>query len=182
MENESKELKLTRSAKDTDETDRFLVFRLQEEKYAIPLKKVKEVIALAELTTIPEAPSYFKGILNLRGSVISVVDLRVRLKAANVTTGAETSIVIIDIDPYALGVIVDTVDSVISVGESDFHTLREVELHTHHQYLTGVIRKDKELILLLDIDRTLAPEDHQILSKSQPATGSQATQVTQMTA
>jgi len=137
---------------------RFLIFCLNKEQYAVPLLKVKEVIAQTDVTPVPYSPPYFKGIMNLRGQVISVIDLRTKLKMPTVEPTSESAIIILDLAPLALGVIVDTVESVLAVAKDEVQPPpdlggREVA------YITGVTRKDKGLILILDIDKTLSVDD-----------------------
>lgn len=140
------------------EAARFLSFSLNSEQYAVPLLKVKEVIALTETTPVPYAPAHFKGIMNLRGQVISVIDLRMKLKMPKVEASSETAIIILDLSPLALGVIVDSVESVLAVNREEIQPPPDVG-GRDTAYITGVARKDKKLILVLDIERTLSVED-----------------------
>lgn len=141
------------------ETSRFLTFSLNGEQYAVPLLKVKEVIALTETTPVPYSAPYFKGIMNLRGQVISVIDLRIKLKMAKAETTSETAIIILDLSPLSLGIIVDSVESVLAVGNEEVQPPPDVGTANNTAYIRGVTRKDKKLILLLDIERTLSVED-----------------------
>lgn len=101
------------------EPQRLLAFSLCKEEYAMPLLKVKEVIANQEITHVPYTPLHFKGILNLRGQVISVIDLRLKLNMSEANMSDETAIIILDIHPLCLGVIVDSVNSVLTVQDSE---------------------------------------------------------------
>lgn len=142
----------------TTEASRFLIFSLHNEQYAVPLLKVKEVIALTETTPVPYSPSYFKGIMNLRGQVISVIDLRLKLKMPKQDASAETAIIILDLFPLSLGVIVDSVESVLAVDQKEIQPPPEVG-GSNTTYIRGVTKKDKKLILILDIEKTLSVED-----------------------
>ena len=149
------------------DASRFLTFCLNNEQYAVPLLKVKEVIALTEVTPVPYSPPHFKGIMNLRGQVVSVIDLRTKLRMPTAEATGESAIIILDLAPLALGVIVDTVESVLAVAKDEVQPPpdmggREVA------YITGVTRKDKKLILILDIDKTLSVDDIRTL-KTQTA-------------
>lgn len=151
------------------EASRFLIFSLCSEQYAVPLLKVKEVIALTETTPVPYAPPYFKGIMNLRGQVISVIDLRTKLKMPKAEASAETAIIILDLSPLSLGVIVDSVESVLAVDLGEIQPPPEVGGGANTSYIKGVTRKDKKLILLLDIERTLSVDDLKAMKTSQNA-------------
>jgi purine-binding chemotaxis protein CheW len=151
------------------ETARFLAFTLCQEEYAVPLLKVKEVIALTEITPVPYTPSHFKGIMNLRGQVISVIDLRLKFRMSKADTTQETAIIILDLNPLSFGVIVDSIDSVLAVEASDLRPPPDVESQVKNDYITGVTRKDNKLVLILDIDRTLSLDDLKALKKAPPA-------------
>ena len=145
------------------ESQRYLVFSLSQETYAIPLLQVKEVIGYSETTPIPYAPSYFKGVINLRGQVISVMDLRTKLKLTKANFGAKTSIIILNLAPLCLGVIVDSINCVLALKPSELSPAPEVESPEREGCLTNIARKDEKLILLLDIENTLNVEDRKAL-------------------
>jgi purine-binding chemotaxis protein CheW len=147
------------------ETERFLVFSLCKEEYAVPLLKVKEVIALTEITPVPYTPAHFKGIMNLRGHIISVIDLRLKFRMPKAELAGETAIIILDLAPLSFGVIVDSIDSVLAVEQSQLQAPPDIESNVKSDYITGVTRKENKLILLLDIDRTLSVEDLKMLKK-----------------
>ena len=102
-----------------NEDDRYLIFTLGIEQFAIPLLKVREVIASVETRPVPHSPPHFKGLLDLRGVVISVIDLRIKMKTSKKESGAETSIIILDHGTEPIGVIVDSVDSVHNIQKSE---------------------------------------------------------------
>lgn len=148
-----------KSASKQDAANRYLVFTLNGESFGIPLLKVKEVIGMTDVTSIPYAPSHFKGIMNLRGQVISVIDLRLKMQMKRADITGETSIIIIDLAPIFLGVIVDDVHSVMAIESANMSAAPDVEGQMKTRYLTGVAKKDKKLILLLDVDRILNVDD-----------------------
>lgn len=141
------------------EASRFLIFSLCSEQYAVPLLNVKEVIAMTEITPVPYSPPHFKGIMNLRGQVISVIDLRQKLRMPKADASAETAIIILDLSPLSLGIIVDSVESVLAVDQKEIQPPPDVGAGSNTSYIRGVTRKDKKLILLLDIEKTLSVED-----------------------
>ena len=136
----------------TNVNSRYLSFTLGSEHYAVPLLAVKEVIAVPEITPIPFSPAYFQGIMNLRGQVISIIDLRKKLGIKS-SESAETSVIICDLDPLCLGVIVDSIDSVLSPEPSEVSAKPELQGNKNPEYITSVFRGDKRLILLLDIEK-----------------------------
>lgn len=138
----------------TTHRERYLSFSLGGEDYAIPLLSVKEVIALPEVTPMPFTPSHFLGIMNLRGQVISVVDLRSKL-GIKINPQAETSVIICDLSPIVMGVVVDSINFVLSPEPTEITEKPEMHGNRNTDYITNVYRKDGKLILFLDIRRTL---------------------------
>lgn len=150
--------------------NRYLAFSIGTEQFAIPLLKVREVIALTETTPLPQAPAYFRGVMNLRGQVISIIDLRMKLKLSK-GSGSETSVIIIDINNMALGVTVDSVDNVMALKAEDISEPPNFDLSTRSEGISGIARKDKKLICLVDLDKTLG--GHEIGQWQSQAQGSQ---------
>jgi purine-binding chemotaxis protein CheW len=147
---------------------RFLAFSLAKEIYAIPLLQVKEVIGMTEPTPIPNAPPHFKGIINLRGLVISVVDLRAKLKLAKEAPGPETSIIILDLTPPC-GMVVDSVESVLAVSAENLSPAPQSANGEAHSSITGVARQDKQLVLLLDIQSVIDRRELKAIRDQQTA-------------
>jgi purine-binding chemotaxis protein CheW len=143
---------------------RYLCFNLGKEEFAIPLLSIKEVIGLPETTPIPQAPTHFLGIMNLRGQVISVMDLRQKLGIKTTNTD-ETSVIILDLGSYNLGVVVDCVNSVQMLTAQDITEKPVVENSKTYEHITGVFRKNERLILLLDILKALSVEDKTAATK-----------------
>lgn len=148
--------------------ERFLCFSLGAEEYGMPLLKVKEVIAMPEITPIPFTPTHFLGIMNLRGQVISIIDLRTKFNIKP-KTNEETSVIICDIGGASgLGVVVDSVNSVIAPKNSELSAKPEID-SKKSDVITGVYRKDKKLILLLDVNKALSTEDQAAMAKAKKA-------------
>lgn len=143
----------------TESASRYLCFSLGKEKFAMPLLQVKEVIANTDTTSIPQAAAYFKGIMNLRGQVISVIDLRVKLKVGKADITPETTIVILDVNGLSLGVVVDSVNSVTSFENSMISDPPVHDASTKTDYIFGVARHDKDLTLLIDLKKVLNTDD-----------------------
>ncbi|MFW7380115.1 MAG: chemotaxis protein CheW [Oligoflexus sp.] len=147
------------------EGTRYLAFSLGEEEYAIPLLVVKEVIAVPEMTPIPHTPPHFLGIMNLRGQVISVIDLRRKFNIKN-SSSDDTAIIICDLSPLTLGVMVDTVNSVLTPEKNELSPKPEMESYIGTEYIDAVYRKENSLILLLDIAKALDSKDKAAIEKS----------------
>jgi purine-binding chemotaxis protein CheW len=153
-----------REKANSGDKQRFLSFRLHQDDYAVPLLRVKEVIALPELTPVPQTPSYFLGIMNLRGQIISVLDLRLKLslKAEN---SEDTCVIICDLAPLCLGVVVSSVTNVFAVAASEIGHPAEVGGPTKMDYVMGVANIDKKLVVIIDIAVALGV-DNEIAEKN----------------
>lgn len=139
--------------------ERYIRFSLSEDEYAIPLLKVREVIAMPDVTPVPQTPAYFLGIINLRGQVITVIDLRVKLglKAAK---GEEMAVIITDLGSTGVGIVVDSINSVLAPKTDEISEKPNLAQNKAADYITGVFRKEKGLVLFLDINSLLSIEDH----------------------
>jgi purine-binding chemotaxis protein CheW len=144
---------------------RFLSFRLGAEEYAIPLLNVKEVIAVPEFTPVPQTPGYFVGIMNLRGQIISAIDLRTKL-GIKPSESEEESVIILDLQPNMLGIVVDSVNSVIAPLAGEVAEPPKIDGHKNAESITGVYTKDKSIVLILDVQRTLSKDDKNVLGKA----------------
>lgn len=156
--------------KASGDASRFLVFNLNEESYALPLLKVREVIAQTEVTPVPYTPPHFKGVMNLRGQVISVIDMRLKFKMKAQDANGETAIIILDLSPVALGVVVDAVNSVIALHESQISPSPDIESSISTDYISGIARMDGKLILILEIEKTLSLDDLSTLRRQRAKT------------
>lgn len=144
---------------------RYLCFSLGSEEFAMPLLKVKEVIGVPDTTPIPQSPSYFVGIMNLRGSVISILDMRLKL-GIKPKNGEETTVIILDIGETKLGIIVDCVNSVVPIQSSEVSPRPTLESSKAADYIVGVFRKQEHLVLMLDVEKALSIEDKSHLIKN----------------
>ena len=139
-------------------SERYLSFTLGDQHFAIPLLAVREVIALPEVTKIPYAPAYFCGIMNLRGTVIAVIDLRKKLQI-NPAAHREETVIISDLGQITMGVVVDSVDLVLNVDKE--HVLPKPSMQTavKSDYITAVYHHKDQLIIFLDLIKSLNVED-----------------------
>lgn len=140
------------------ELNRFIEFSLGNEDYAIPLLMVREVISVPETTPIPKAPVHFMGIMNLRGQVISVIDLRKKMKV-DVSKELEEAVIIVDIGGMNIGVVVDSINKVLAFSTEDVCEVPEIEQQVNSNYILGVYKKENSLTVLLDIARVLDLKD-----------------------
>jgi purine-binding chemotaxis protein CheW len=165
---------MSNSVATTSADTRYLSFSLGEEQFAIPLLSVREVIGLPDVTPVPYTPPYFLGIMNLRGLVISVMDLRQKL-AIKPSQSAETAVIICDLNPMLIGVVVDSINSVLSPEPGELSEKPQIESNKASNYITSVYKNKDNLVLVLDIAKTLNVEDQVALARgAQPNSTSKA--------
>lgn len=145
--------------------NRFLAVSLQNEKYAIELLKVQEVIAPTTSTPLPFSPKHFIGLLNLRGQLIPVIDLRVKLNLQTKKESSEKAIVILNLLNSVVGIVVDSVDSVETFQESQLSETPETERTVSMDFVKNVATKQKELVLILDLEK-LINTDEKLIRKA----------------
>ncbi|MFZ4714722.1 MAG: chemotaxis protein CheW [Bacteriovoracaceae bacterium] len=137
--------------------EKYLEFSLGTENYAIPLLRVKEVIPVPQTTVVPNSPNYFKGIMNLRGLIISIIDLRAKLGInTKKNEHVEEAVIIVDVDGYNIGLIVDSINHVLSFSLDKVSEIPEVKSQNNAQYIMGVYRSENSLTVLLDLKGILS--------------------------
>jgi purine-binding chemotaxis protein CheW len=159
---------VTKMKRTSAELSRFIEFSLGKEDYAIPLLMVREVISVPDTTPIPKSPSHFLGIMNLRGQVISVVDLRKKLKV-EAKQDKEEAVIIVDIGGMNIGVVVDSINKVLAFSSDEVSEMPEVENQVNTHFIFGVYKKENSLTVLLDIAKVLDLKDMEAISGSKKA-------------
>lgn len=147
-----------------NEISRYLCFGLGREEFAIPLLKVKEVLGYPEVTPLPQTSSYFLGIMDLRGSVVSILDLRSKLGFKPERT-EETTTIILDVGSFNIGMVVDRVNSVVSIHDQDIDRRPMIENAAATEFVTGVFHKDNKLVIVLDLEKALSVQDKQTIER-----------------
>lgn len=145
--------------------EKFLVFDVGEDKLGIPLLDVREVIGVPSFTAVPYTPEYFCGIMNLRGQVISVVDLRRKL-GSEPTYSEEESVIICDTEKHQLGILVDSVNFVHAASTDELSQKPKVNSSIRTDFIKHVCRRDKDLIIIIDLFSVLSEDDHSAIEKS----------------
>lgn len=151
-----------------NELNRFIEFGLGSENYAVSLLMVREVISVPETTPIPTSPSHFLGIINLRGQIISVIDLRKKLKI-EAKSEKEEVVIIIDIGGVNVGVVVDSINKVLAFSADDVGEMPAVDGQIKTSFICGVYKKDDSLTILLDISKILSSKDMMVIGDSKKA-------------
>ena len=155
--------------KDKRGEDRHLIFSLGAEEYSVPLLKVREVIEIPDITPVPHTPSYYLGIMNLRGQVISIVDLNLKLKGIRQELGKKNAVIILDFDAFCLGIAVSTVNRVLAISHEEVRDRPMIESTENIDYIEGVVHRDKKMILLLNVHKALNVGDLTLIDAQKQA-------------
>ncbi len=145
---------------------KFLTFVLGNEVYGIGIEFVTEIIGILPITEVPELPEYIRGIINLRGKIIPVMDVRLRFKKALREYTERTCIVVIDILDISIGLIVDSVSEVLVIPEEDIVSPPKVTKESNSRYIKGIGKVGNDVRLLLDCDKLLTEEELSNLSEA----------------
>jgi len=150
-----------------DLSQKYLNFKLADEKFAIPLSIVREVIAPLSLTEVPNYPSYYKGIIDLRGVIIPVIDLKLKMKISKQSkSNKESAFIIINIDDQPFGIITDTVDCVLEFKADEIKEPPTNLDSSQLDYVSGVVNIDNSLVLTLDLNQLIKINKNQALNKA----------------
>lgn len=143
--------------------DRFLTFEIGGESYGIEIRYVTEIIGLQPITEVPELPNYIRGIINLRGKIIPVMDVRLRFKKTFREYNDRTCVVVVDINEISIGLIVDRVSEVLTIAAEEIVPPPELN-KTSNKYIEGIGKAGNSVKLLIDCNRLLNEEETESIS------------------
>lgn len=132
-----------------------VTFKLGKEEYGVDINSVQEIIRATDITPVPGAPSHIRGVINLRGKIIPVVDLRQRFSLPAIEASDEQRIVVVELAEKRLGMLVDNVSQVIKISSAIIEEMPEEATSVEEDYIRGVGKLDTRLIIILDLNRSL---------------------------
>lgn len=141
-----------------------LVFLIDNEEYGIEIRYVTEIIGIQTITQVPELPSYIKGVINLRGKIIPIMDVRIRFKKEAREYDDRTCIIVVDIQGIPIGLVVDRVSEVISIPDEDIAPPPDLN-RAFQKYIKGIGKVGDQVKLLLDADKLLEDDEIERLSE-----------------
>ena len=153
-----------------DEESKYLTFTLAEEEYGIGILKIREIIGMLPITSVPKTPAFVKGVINLRGMVIPVVDLRLRFGMAKNEYTERTSIIVVEIEGQAgtvqIGIVVDSVSEVMNIKAAEIEDPPTLGKKIDTEFILGMAKKEGGVMILLDINQVLAEQEIVELEKA----------------
>jgi purine-binding chemotaxis protein CheW len=147
--------------------DKFVTFKSGNEYFGIQIKYVNEIIVFQEITEIPESENYIKGLINLRGKIIPVIDVRLRFNQPQIPYTDRTCIIVINVQSMVVGLIVEKIAEVVEIKEEDIipSPTIKAEDKLHQRYVYGIGKVGENVKLLLDPDKLLKDEDLSLIEK-----------------
>ncbi len=144
----------------TDREGKYLTFALAQEEFGLEILKVREIIGYIDVTAVPQTPSYVKGVINLRGQVIPVIDLRARFGMQTAEITGQTCIIVVEIAQggrtFSTGITVDRVQEVLDIAGADIEDAPQFGASVDTHFILGMAKIGESVKILLDIDKILA--------------------------
>jgi len=151
------------------ETTQFLTFRLEDEVFAIDITKVREVLDFTTVTKVPRTPEFMRGVINLRGSVVPVVDLRLKFGMSRTENTVNTCVIIaevaVDGERMVLGALADSVQEVLDLEPGSIAPAPRIGTKLRTEFIRGMGRRDDRFIILLDIDKVFSTDELAMVSR-----------------
>jgi purine-binding chemotaxis protein CheW len=137
----------------------FVVFKLGSEEYGVPITQVKEINRLTTTTKVPRSPVFVEGIINLRGQIIPIIDMKLRFDLLQTEYTNDARFIVIQAGNHSFGVEVDSVSEVLRINTNDIEPAPHIVCSIDSKYITGVAKVGQRLLILLDLDKLLSDEE-----------------------
>jgi purine-binding chemotaxis protein CheW len=145
--------------RDATSNSQYLTFMLGQEEYGVEILKVQEIRGYTAVTPVPNTPAYVKGVMNLRGTIVPVIDLRTKLGLSEIEKNRFTVIVVVKVGAKVAGLIVDAVSDVLDLSMKDVQPSPELGVQEDARYARGIARVKEKLVVLLDLERVFGNGD-----------------------
>ena len=160
-------MQVNQEQKATGESRELLTFTLGKEEYGIDILKVQEIRGYESVTTIANAPEFIKGVINLRGIIVPIVDMRIKFKLDNVTYNETTVVIILNVSDRVVGMVVDGVSDVTSLKAEEIKPAPEFGSSLDVQFLQGLGTVDERMIILVDIEKLMSSKDMELIDSAE---------------
>lgn len=139
--------------------NKYLTFTLGKEEYGLEILRVREIIGLMDITVVPRMPNFVRGVINLRGKVIPVVDLRLKFGMNSIENTEETCIIVVDLDEMLMGILVDKVSEVLDIDKGEIDETPDFGISVNTEFILGMGKAKDKVIMLLDIQKVLTTSE-----------------------
>ncbi len=153
------------NTKKTVREGKYLTFVLSNEEYGIEILKVREIIGLMDITSVPQTPNYMKGVINLRGKVIPVIDLRLKFSMPEQDHTQETCTIVVEVGNTLIGIIVDSVSEVSDIGGEEIEETPQLGQGIDTNFIIGLSKVKGKIIILLDIEKVMSIEELEMVEQ-----------------
>lgn len=153
------------TTKITIDEGKFLTFSLGKEEYGVEILKIREIIGIMDITTVPQTPDYMKGVINLRGKVIPVIDLRLKFSMEEVEYTQETCVIVVEVSKSLIGIIVDNVSEVLDIKSGEIEAPPQFGQEIDTSFIMGLGKAKGKIIILLDIEKVLSSEELEMVEQ-----------------
>jgi purine-binding chemotaxis protein CheW len=154
------------SIRNSEPTQEFLTFTLGQEEYAIDILRVQEIRGYDQVTAIANSPAFIKGVINLRGAIVPIIDLRIKFNLAAVTYDQFTVVIILNVLKRIIGVVVDSVSDVIALDGEAIKPPPEFGSTFNTEYLMGLASVEERMLILVDIEKLMSSDELTLIDHS----------------
>jgi purine-binding chemotaxis protein CheW len=155
------------------DTTQFLTFRLGDEVFALDISKVREVLDFTTVTKVPRTPEFMRGVINLRGSVVPVVDLRLKFGMTRTENSVNTCVIItevtVDGDTTVLGALADSVQEVLDLDAEHIAPAPRIGSKLRTEFIRGMGKRNDQFIIILDVDKVFSADELSLVKQDEPA-------------
>mgnify|MGYP005839027493 FL=1 len=145
--------------------EQVVVFSLAEELYGLDISRVQGIIKMPEVTRVPRAAEFVEGVINLRGEIVPIIDLRKRFGLRQQENGVDTRIINVEMGDHLVGLIVDAVEEVLNIPSDVIEPPPDLVTTVDSAYLRGIAKLEERLVILLDLDRVLSTTEQQAIGR-----------------
>ena len=158
---EQQSIESTENRVDLEDSTNLVTFRLGRGEYAIDIMQAKEIIKMEKITLIPNAPDFVEGVINLRGNIIPIIDLKKRFNLEETEGDKNTGIIIVKIEDVDMGIIIDSISKVVSISNSDIQPPPPMLSGIGQKYIKGVGKLEDKLLVVLDLEKLFTTDEEE---------------------
>jgi purine-binding chemotaxis protein CheW len=154
------------------ETRQYLAFNLGEESFALDVANLREILEFTNVTKVPRTPGFMRGVINLRGSVVPVIDMRLKFNLSEVEKTVETCIIVVEVsfddEHTIIGALVDSVQEVFELEPGEIEPAPRIRTRLKTEFIKGIGKKDNQFIMVLDIEKVFSSDDLEVTGRVVP--------------